>query len=515
MGNYNILWVDDEIDLLKPHLLFLEAKGYSVNPLNNGRDALENLSTEDYDLVFLDEHMPGMSGLEVLSEIKTMRPHLPVIMITKNEEEHIMDEAIGSKIADYLIKPVNPNQVLLSIKKTLENSRLRSEKTNINYQQKFAEISMKINDRLDHEEWVEVFLQLIYWELEFDQSDDQSMREILIDQMKSANHGFASMIKEDYLSWMQGEVAPLLSPDLMSRRVFPLMEEEVPVFFILIDNLRYDQWLMMEAEILKDFKLAEKSHYYSILPTTTEFARNSIFSGLMPLEISRDHPQYWVGDDSDEGKNNFEGELLASQLTKTHPDRKSSYHKILHEKQGRALVEKISQLMTNDLNAVVFNFVDMLSHARTDMNMIKQLAPDEAAYRALTLTWFNHSSLKELLSELAKVKCKVVITTDHGTVRVQKAEKIIGDRQTNTNLRYKQGKRLDFDRDLIFEIKDPEVAGLPKNNISSTYAFAHEQLFFAYPNNLNYYANHFRDTFQHGGISMEEMILPLIVLENK
>lgn len=515
MGNYKILWVDDEIDMLKPHLIFLESKNYQVTPINNGRDALDEIGDQTFDLVFLDEHMPGMSGLEVLSEIKASHPHLPVIMVTKNEEEHIMEEAIGSKIADYLIKPVNPNQVLLSIKKTLDNQRIRSEKTNTNYQQKFAEISMKLQDRLDGEEWVEVYKQLIYWDLEFDQSDDKSMREILQDQLKEASLGFGKFIKDEYLDWFVANESPLLSHQVLTQSVFPNLKEQKPTYFIVIDNLRYDQWLMLEPEILKDYKLTEKTHYYSILPTTTEFARNALFAGILPVDIKEKLPDYWVGDEKDAGKNNFEAELLGENLKSNKLSVPYSYHKILHEKQGKSLVEKLSQLKGNQLNAVVFNFVDMLSHARTDMNMIKQLAPDEAAYRALTLTWYNHSSLKDLLTELARTNCQVVITTDHGTVRVQKPVKIIGDKETNTNLRFKQGKRLNFDRDQIFEIKEPQKAGLPQNNLSSSYAFAHDRLFFAYPNNMNYYANHYKDTFQHGGISMEEMILPLIFLESK
>lgn len=516
MGSYKILWVDDEVDLLKPHLIFLEAKGFEVVPINNGRDALEVMGESDFDLVFLDEHMPGMSGLEVLNKLKNLRPHLPVVMVTKNEEEHIMEEAIGSKISDYLIKPVNPNQVLLSIKKILDNQRIRSEKTNTSYQQQFAELSMQIQDELDHEDWVDIYKKLVYWELEFDQSQDKSMKEVLQAQWRDANHSFSTFIKKEYLNWFnEANDRPVQSHEVLKKKVFQSINDDLPTFFILIDNLRWDQWQTLEPEILKDFKLTEKRHYYAILPTTTEYARNALFAGLLPIKIAKQFPQYWVGDDTDEGKNNFESELLGENLKRSGFHIDYSYHKIIHEKQGRNLLEKLNQMNKTPFNAIVYNFVDMLSHARTDMNVIKQLAPDESAYRELTLTWYNHSSLKELLKELSQMPARVIITTDHGTVKVQKAEKIIGDRETNTNLRYKQGKRLEFNRKHIFEITDPAKAGLPQNNLSSTYAFAHDQLFFAYPNNLNYYANHFKDTFQHGGISMEEMILPLIFLENK
>jgi CheY-like chemotaxis protein len=518
MANHKILWADDEIELLKPHLLFLESKGYEVKPVNSGMDALDEVDAVTYDLVFLDEHMPGMSGLEVLSKIKSTQPHLPVVMITKNEEEHIMEEAIGSKIADYLIKPINPNQVLLSIKKILDNQRIITEKTNLSYQQQFGGITMELQDNLDHQGWADVYKKLIYWDLQIDQTEDKSMSEVLSTQLMDANHQFCDFIQSEYPDWISSSIddRPLLSHEVVRERVFPLIGGKAePVVMIVIDNLRYDQWETLEPEILKLYTVTEKESYYSILPTTTAYARNALFAGKMPLDIAKQHPELWVGEDSDEGKNNKEGELLGNNLDSLGYTGSYGYYKILNEKQGKELVEQVPSMMERPFNAVVFNFVDMLSHARTDMQMIRQLAPDESAYRELTKTWFNHSSLLDFMKALTQFECRVVITTDHGTVRVKRAEKIVGDRDTNTNLRYKQGKRLSFDRKKVFEVENPESIRLPQPNLSTSFAFALEDRFFAYPNNFNYYANHYRDTFQHGGVSLEEMILPLILLQPK
>ncbi|MFT4736880.1 MAG: CheY-like chemotaxis protein [Cyclobacteriaceae bacterium] len=520
MSNHKILWADDEIDLLKPHLLFLESRGYVMTPVNSGRDAIDQVLEHSFDLVFLDENMPGMSGLETLVEIKAQDPHIPVVMITKSEEEHIMEEAIGSKIADYLIKPINPNQILLSIKRILDNKRIITEKTNQSYRQQFADISMQLQDHLDFEEWVGIYKKLIYWDMQIENTEDKSMSEVLEMQKSDANHRFCDFISDQYQEWVSGDLKggdrPILSHEVLPNYVLPkVAENENPTVLIVIDNLRYDQWEVLEPEINKWFNLAEKDFYYSILPTTTAYARNALFAGLTPLEIEKQYPDLWVKEDQEGSKNQFENELLGRLLQRNKFTEKYSYHKILHEKEGKALVEQINDLKHNKLTAVVFNFVDMLSHARTDMQIVKQLAPDEAAYRELTLTWFNHSSLQQLLKSLAELKFNVIITTDHGTVRVKKPEKIVGEKSTNTNLRYKQGKRLGFDAKKVIEFGDPREIGLPKSNLSSSYIFAKEDQFFVYPNNFNQYVNLYKDTFQHGGISMEEIILPLISLKPK
>lgn len=513
---YKILWADDEIDLLKPHMLFLANKGYEVTPVNSGADALEKIDHEAFDLVFLDENMPGMSGLETLNYIKSTQPNLPVVMITKSEEEYIMEEAIGAKIADYLIKPLNPNQILLSAKKILDNKRIISEKTNQHYMQEFQKLSYDLQETDSHEGWAEIFRKLIYWELEIDNTEDKSMQEVLSNQLTEANQRFCEFISEQYEDWISNPKAerPILSHQLLKRKVFPLLKDK-PVFLIVIDNLRYDQWEILEPEISEIFNIREKDNYYAILPTTTSYARNALFAGLMPLDIERRHPEYWSNEDEEGAKNNFERELLAKNLERERLDIKFAYHKIIKAQDGKHLVESVQNLFTNQLNAIVYNFVDMLSHARTDMPMIRELAPDESAYRSLTKSWFTHSSLFDLLKVLARSNVKVVITTDHGTIRVKKPLKIIGDRNTNTNLRYKQGKNLAHEEDGLFAVRKPENILLPKVNMSTSFAFATSDYFFAYPNNYNYYVNYYKDTFQHGGISMEEMIIPYIVLEPK
>ena len=515
--SYKILWADDEIELLKPHIIFLEQKGYLVTPVNSGVEALDLVETDDFDVVFLDESMPGLTGLEVLSKIKVSHPNLPVVMITKNEEEYIMEEAIGAKIADYLIKPINPNQVLLSLKKTLDGRRLASEKTNSSYQQDFQKLSMTYNDIINYEEWSEVYKKLVYWEVEIDKTENQSMRQVLEMQKSEANKNFSKFISRNYQDWMQDDdyEKPMMSHELMEERVLPLLKEEESVYFLLIDNLRFDQWKVLEKELAPYFKVELEDNYYSILPTTTAYARNAIFSGMTPLDMSKKLPQFWQYDDEKGGKNNHEKDFFEELLKRNKIDIKWSYNKVLSMDFGRSLVNNFNNLKTNKLNLIVYNFVDMLSHARTDMEVIKELASDESAYRDLTKTWFDHSPLLDLLKKISSTNAKLIITTDHGTIRVRKPHKIVGDKNTNSNLRYKQGKNLNTNEKPVFVVRDPESIKLPKRNVSTSYVFAQEDLFLAYPNNYNYYVNYYENTFQHGGLSLEEMIIPFIELRGK
>ncbi|MFM1912872.1 MAG: hypothetical protein RIR51_710 [Bacteroidota bacterium] len=519
--NNSILWADDEIDLLKPYLIFLESKGLKVTAVNSGADAIEQLENTNFDLLFLDENMPGMNGLEVIEHTKQIRPNLPIIMITKSEEESLMEEAIGSKIADYLIKPLNPNQLLLSVKKILEKKKLEEEKTNLTYQQEFRNLSMRYQSYLNAEEWVEIYKKLTFWDLEIDRTENKSMAEVLLSQKEEANQHFSNFIEENYVDWLNNpdEETPLLSHLMMRKLVFPKLEENNPLFFILIDNLRYDQWETLESTISDYFQIKEDKMYFSILPTTTAYARNSIFAGMMPSEIQKKYPNKWVEDSGttdEEGFNNNEEFFLNEQLKRLKINFKSSYHKIVHQHQGKNLVDNFQKLMNNDLNVIIFNFVDMLSHARTDIAMIKELAPDESAYRSLTLSWFLHSPLFDLLKKIHNKKGRIIITTDHGMTRVNTPIKIIGDKNTNTNLRYKLGKNLNYDKsNKLMVIKNPENLFLPKPNVSTNYVFTKENAFLAYPNNYNYYVNYFKNTFQHGGISMEENIIPAIYLVSK
>ena len=513
-----ILWADDEIDLLKPHILFLNGKGYEIITALSGDEAIDVVKeNNEISAVLLDENMPGISGLEALTKIKQLKQDLPVIMITKSEEEYIMEDAIGSKIADYLIKPVNPNQILLSLKKALDNKRLVSEKTNTEYRKEFSQIGMMLSDNLNWQEWQDVFKKIVYWELEIDQNQDKGMLEVLKMQKTDANTQFFKFIEKKYINWLNGNDtnAPTMSHTLLKNKFFPLLDENSCNFLIVIDNLRYDQWKMIQPIVQNYFKVENEELFFSILPTATQYARNAIFSGLLPSEMEKRHPDWWLNDEDAGGKNMHEEDFLNAQLKRLGKDVKTSYNKITNFAAGKKLSENMSNLMNNKLNVIVYNFVDMLSHSRTESEMIRELADDEPAYRSLTLSWFEHSPLLEMIKFIASKKAKLVITTDHGTVHVKEPTKIVGDKTVNTNLRYKQGRALDYNAKEVFEIKNPSDAFLPKQNVSSRFVFAKEDKFFAYPNNFNHYVQYYKNTFQHGGISLEEMIIPYITLTPK
>jgi CheY-like chemotaxis protein len=517
MDRIKILWVDDEIDLLKPHILFLEKKNYSVTTCNNGRDAIDIFDEDNFDIVFLDENMPGMSGLETLSEMKEKKSTVPMIMITKSEEEYIMEEAIGSKIADYLIKPVNPNQILLSLKKNLDHSRLISEKTTLDYQKEFRKIAMDLTMVRSFEDWVEMYKKLVFWELELENIDDQSMVEILESQKAEANMQFGKFIERNYESWYEPKAdKPVLSHNLFKEYVVPeVVKKDKPILFVVIDNLRYDQWKAFESVVNNHFKLEKEAAYYAILPTATQYARNAIFSGLTPLEMEKQFPQYWKNDVDDGGKNLYEGEFLTAQLKRLGLNIKQEYYKITNYRDGKKLVDNFKSLKSNDLTTVVYNFVDMLSHAKTEMEVVKELASNDKAYRSLTLSWFKNSPLLEMIQQAQQLGFKLIITTDHGTINCKNPSKVIGDKNTSLNLRYKTGRSLTYEDKDVFVVKDPKKVQLPAINMSSSYIFAKNDLFLAYVNNYNHYVSYYRNTYQHGGISLEEMIIPFLVFQPK
>jgi len=514
MAPIRILWVDDEIELLKPHFLFLEGKGYHTTACNNGQDALLILQDKFFDVVLLDENMPGLGGLETLNEIKLSFPNLPVIMITKNEEEQIMEEAIGAKISDYLIKPVNPNQILLSLKKLFEHKNLIAEKTIINYQQAFQRISLSLNELQTHKDWSDFYIKMLYWEMELEDLDDLAMLEIFQNQMKEANRLFAKFIENHYENWIVNESGPLMSHQILKEKLFPLLKNESgkTTLMLVIDNLRFDQWKMIAPIIENHYQVEEETIYFSILPTATHYARNAIFSGMMPLEMQKIHPDLWVNENEEVGKNLNEAKFLKAQLDRNGIKSQFSYSKITNLKAGRELAQSLNNQKKGDLVVVVYNFVDMISHAKTEMEIIKELASDNKAFRSLTLSWFKNSPLLEIIQQARKFGFNLIITTDHGTINVDQSLKIRGKREMNTNLRYKTGQSLSYPAKSVMEVNDPKVLQLPSSHINSKFIFAREQQYFVYQNNFSYYSNHFRNTFQHGGISMEEMIIPFVVM---
>ena len=509
-----ILWADDEIDLLKPHILFLKAKGYDVTTVSNGRDAIDALDREPFSLVLLDENMPGISGLETLDLINQGHPEVPVIMITKSEEENIMDQAIGNRIADYLIKPVNPNQILLSIKKNLHSREIVTEQTSSDYRQEFQHISGDINRAATMEEWMEVYRQLVRWELKLAETDNSSMEEMLLMQKRDANSNFCKFVKRNYEDWITGDDHPLMSHEVFRRRVFPLLDNGDKVCFFLIDNFRLDQWKEIQPLVSEFFNVNEDL-YTTILPTSTQYARNAIFAGLMPADIARMYPEYWVEEDENEGLNVYEKQLVQTQLDRFRRKEKFTYYKLNDSTASNKLMSLINSNKDMPLHVVVLNFIDMLSHARTESKMIRELANSDAAYRSITESWFRHSGAIEIFRRLAELGYKVILTTDHGTIRVDNPIKMVGDRNTNTNLRYKVGKNLNYNPKQVYEIHNPKKYGLPAPNLSSIFIFATNEDFFSYPNNYNYYVQYYTGTFQHGGISLQEMLVPLVTLTPK
>ena len=515
-----ILWADDEIDLLRPHILFLENKGYAVTSVTNGTDAVEKVKEIRFDVVLLDEQMPGMDGLATLAEIKRVAPEVPVVMVTKSEEEHLMEEALGGQISDYLTKPVNPSQILLTCKRLLDRTRLRHEKVSHDYLQRFNQITMALMNPLSHQEWVDLYRELVHYDIELE--GDEGARQILEDQYHEANRTFGRFIEDHYRDWIEAvdedtdDDRPILSHEIIPEFVLPLLDADRPVVFFVIDCMRYDQWLEFKKLLYPLYDI-ESAFYYSILPTATPYSRNAIFSGLLPRDIARRYPTAWAdGEDDEHSRNRNEEEFLQDLLKRKHRTNvRMRYEKLISKDHGRTFARNASAYLQSDLSAIVVNFVDILAHSRSDSDVLKELAPDERAYRALTRTWFEHSWLYQAFREFARHDCTVVVTTDHGAVRSLHATKVIGDRNTSTALRYKYGRNLKSDKRHALFIRDPEAYGLPTNHLTTNYIIAKEDYYFVYPTNYHRYLNLYKDSMQHGGASMEEMILPVITMQPK
>ena len=518
-GVSRILWADDEIDFLRPHILFLESKGYEVVSVSNGADAVQKVAEQPFDVVLLDEQMPGMGGLEAVTKIKEIAPHLPVVMVTKSEEERLMEEALGGQISDYLTKPVNPSQVLLTCKRLLERTRIRSERVSQDYLRAFSDITRQLMEPLSHKEWVILYQTLVRFDMELE--GDEGVRQVLQDQFAEANRVFSKFVEQAYAGWIRAHESPpddsrpMLSHEIVPAFVFPLLNQKSPVLFFVIDCMRYDQWLEFE-QLLSPLFSMDTSFHYSILPTATPYSRNAIFSGLLPRDLAHQYPKIWADGENDEhSRNRNEEEFLADLLLRRRKDVRMRYRKLIGTRDGREFAQNVHDLLQSDLSAVVVNFVDILAHSRSDSEVLKELSPDERAYRALSRTWFEHSWLFQAFQQLAETDCTIVITTDHGAIRSLRATKVVGDRETSTALRYKFGRNLRCDAKHAIFVRNPNEFGLPRDNASTNYIIAKEDYYFVYPTNYHKYLNRYRDTMQHGGVSLEEMILPVVTLRPK
>ncbi|RMF61716.1 MAG: response regulator [Calditrichaeota bacterium] len=519
MNKARILWVDDEIEFLEPHILFLREKGYEVETASNADDGLELIKQSNFDLVLLDEMMPGKDGLTALTEIKKFRPGLPVIMITKNEEESLMEDAIGAQITDYLTKPVNPSQILIAAKKILESRDISQKKLTRDYTQELNKLTMQLMSPLSPDDWIEMYLKLTTWDVELDSVGDKNLREIVHNQRRECNVEFGKYVERNYADWVNSseENRPTLSNDVIKQFVYPELSEGKKVVFVVIDCMRLDQWLALE-KFFYDFYTIEKFYHFSILPTATPYSRNAIFSGLFPSELEQRYPEMWAqGEDDDYSRNRNESELMYDQLRLLGLKLKKEprYSKIINVEEGRQLERDLNSYLDTPLLSIVVNFVDILAHSRSDLPILKEIAPDEASYRSLTSSWFEHSSIYNIFKKLAKEDVTIIITSDHGSIRCMRGTKVLGDRETSTNLRYKYGRNLKVDSKHAFIITDPLECKLPKRNFNINYIIAKEDYYFVYPTNYHKYLAYYRDSFQHGGISMEEMILPVIKLQPK
>lgn len=509
-----ILWVDDEIDRLQSHIIILQDRGFQITPVASGEDAIEEVKKTAFDLILLDEMMPGMDGLTTLEEIKKIRPHLPVVMVTKSEEEKIMNEAIGKNIADYVVKPVNPTQVVAVAKKILEAKKIQSSVFTRDYVQKFNGLRSRLYGPVSADDWIEIHSTLSRWDVELDKLTDEDLKASHRSQKKEFNIEFAKYVEKVYPDWVHNDTGPILSPQIMNKFVVPLLGGDKPVFFILIDGMRLDQWYTIEPMLAEDFEIAT-DFYYSILPTATPFARNAIFGGLFADDLNKVKPEIWGGGTADERSlNRYEDELLNQQFKRLRVKLQGEpkYFKIGDLKESDGFARKLSTYQKAPLFAVVFNFLDILAHGRSHSRVLQQIAPDESAFRSLMLSWFPHSTLYEIIRYAAQVGGTCVITSDHGTILSTRGTIAYGKRDTSTNLRYKYGDNLNCNPQESLLIKNPDEYRLPRLKLATTYLIAREDYYFVYPTNYAEYNRQFANSFQHGGISLEEMIVPIATL---
>jgi CheY-like chemotaxis protein len=515
VAKQNILWVDDEIEHLKSHIRFLEGKGYTVSTATNGEDALRMVKEEKFGVLLLDESMPGMGGLETLNHIKDVDPGLQVVMITKNEAERLMDVAIGMKISDYLLKPVNPMQIYSACKRILESHRLQEDRFSQDYVREFTNIQSLIDEE-SWESWVAIHTKLSRWDLEFDRFRGSGLEATHAEQRGTTNMQFARFVEKHYRDWVHSTERPPLSVDIFRKFVAPQLRAGDGVFFIVIDCVRLDQWLIIE-EIVRDIFDVRRDYYLSILPTATPYARNAIFAGLFPDEIAKKYPEKWLERSKDEmSKNRYEEFFLGEQLRKISFDpQRSRYAKIYAVHEANELKKRVDALVSLPFMTMVFNVVDILTHGRNQSEILQQIAPDEAAFRSVVRSWFSHSVLLDILKACARKNVRVVMTTDHGSVLGRKASLVYGRRDTSTNLRYKFGDNLKCDEKQAIVTRAPEDYRLPAESKTKSYLFAKEYYYFVYPTNFRDYEKHYQGSFQHGGVSLEEMILPCLTLTPK
>jgi DNA-binding response OmpR family regulator len=511
-----ILWVDDEIDLLSAHVIFLRERGYNVVEATNGDDAIELVRNERIDLVLLDEMMPGRDGLSTLEGIKDINPLLPVIMVTKSEEEHLMDEAIGKKIDDYLTKPVNLSQIQSAIKKILDKQRLTESTLTREFVMEFSRITQRLSGPLDWKEWIDIHVKLSEIDLELERFRDVGLKQSLMDLKKQSASEFGRYVTKNYQTWIKQGNGPSLSVDVVNNHVAPLLREGVQTFFIVIDCMRLDQWLMIEP-VLADYYNIKKEYYYSILPTATPFSRNAIFAGEYPDTVAKLNPELWFKSNNEASRNRHERQLLDRNLALKGLKFKSEpkYVKVLDIEEGQNVARKIKSYSSVPLLSIVYNFVDKMIHGRSESEILQEIAPNEAAFRSLVKSWFEHSHLLDMLKTLASWNCAVVITSDHGSVIGTRGTIAHGKRDTSTNLRYKYGDNLNCDQKQAWLVKDPKTMRLPVWGLGTSYIIALEDFYFVYPTNYSEYKRHYQNSFQHGGISPDEMILPVAVLRPK